>query len=283
MKIEDLNSVYSIIHGKVEAESLCLKVCGSYAVYLSSDFLRQNLEGDKLQSDSSNIPYFFLDNYSVPRDIDFISLISNKTKIEKLFLGLDFKKDQRFDTIPGIKRSIFSNDKLKIDVFYDGFDFNHFIDLTLTKSKYLNGNSGFDMKRIDTLDSIIPLTELLLQKLQIVNPGKKDFVDAFWILYENEITRESIKNSEEKIILLSLINYYASKHWGFYKTITQNLNDLRKLINSLDDGKNISIGIVLEKIDSITFSIEKTPKNIFWKTRSILGTNSKWYNEVDEI
>lgn len=283
MNIEDLNNIFNQIHKRVEAKKLCLKVCGSYGIYLSSNFLKTNLIGNKLQLNiQNNIPDYFIRNYITPRDIDFVSVAVNKPEIENLFFELGFLKDKRFDTVPGIKRSIFYNSEIKVDVFYDGFDFNHFIDLTISAIQFLNGSAKSGESRIATRGLTIPVTELLLQKLQIVKPGQKDLVDAWWILFENEISNEDNINSDEKIIL-PLINFYTSRQWGFYKTVLQNLNSLKVMIDAEKVKSDNDSDMVSIKIELITNALQSSPKSFLWNARSVIGSNMKWYNEVDEI
>lgn len=278
MSIEKLNIIFDKIQAKVNERNLCLKVCGSYGIFLSSNYLKSNIAGKKLFANQNElIPVFFIDNYIIPRDIDFVSVVKSKSEIESLFAEIGFRKDKRFDTVPGIKRSIFYSDEIKIDVFYDEFDFNHFIDLTMTTSEFSKGLINESIKRIETTGLTIPVTELLLQKLQIVKAGKKDLIDAWWILYGNEISNE-INSYDENLISIPLIVYYASNQWGFYKTIYNNLSKLKTL--AVEAGNSAK---EMEKMNSILKSIESAPKSLSWNARALIGTKLKWYNEVDEI
>ncbi len=283
MNIENLNAVFEKILPHVERNELCLKVCGSYGIYLSSSFLKNNLIGDKLSiQHEDEVQDFFCRNYSPPRDIDLVSVVDKKPTIEKLFLELGFTKDKRFDTVPGIKRSIFYSGEIKIDIFYDGFDFNHFIDLTISPANISDNIPKSNNKRIDTAGVTIPPTELLLQKLQIVRPGQKDLIGAWWILNENEITNETNTHSDSRIILPH-ISFYTSRQWGFYKTVLQNLKNLEVLINTVVANNHSGSDKVTKKIESIIDTLQNSPKSLSWKTRALLGSKVKWYNEVDEI
>jgi len=46
-----------------------------------------------------------------------------------------------------------------------------------------------------------------------------------------------------------------------------------------DDGART----VRDKLDSLSSLIEKRPKSLRWKVRSIVGERAKWYREVEEV
>ncbi|MCL4483282.1 MAG: hypothetical protein M1445_11870 [Bacteroidetes bacterium] len=287
MNIETLNSAFEKIKAKVEEEKLCLKVCGSYGIYLSNNYLVKNLIKNKLLSiEDDPVQKFFCDNYKAPRDIDFISTIRNKTVIERLFSELGYAKDNRFESIPGIKRSIFFSDDIKIDVFYDGFDFNHFINLTLRHSEFIkNNNAMSNVERINTNGLTIPLTELLLQKLQIVNLGMNDIASAWWLLKDTKINNELSAHLDDGINL-PLLKYYTSKDWGFYITVESNLKHMQSVIQMAIGKvslKEQTQNDVWKKLDTIRIELLNTKKTMKWKVRAIIGTSARWYNEVDDI
>ncbi|MEM2630749.1 MAG: hypothetical protein QXN41_06070, partial [Candidatus Bathyarchaeia archaeon] len=75
-----------------------------------------------------------------------------------------------------------------------------------------------------------------------------------------------------------------SKDWGFYYTVTTNLNKIKDLINSYSQVlTQDKIADVKTKIDTILDKIEKKPKTMSWKMRAKVGTKVKWYKEVEEI
>jgi len=262
MNIEELNILFDEINALNVSHDLGLKVCASYAIYLQSDFLIKNVKESKLVSDHNSV---FYSDYHIPRDIDLVARFNKKKIIEDVFVSNHFSINKNLSLVPGIKRSILIKGNIKIDIFYDEFDFNHKIDL-LKKNK-ITGNL-----RIDLLENQIPMAELLLQKLQIVEIGKKDLIAAWWIFKENDICLDYTDEG----INMQLINEYLSKDWGFYYTVKNNIDKLTSLYKGEKDNTYNRIIEFEKKIDNV-------PKNIQWKLRKIIGKKIKWYNEVENI
>ena len=126
----------------------------------------------------------------------------------------------------------------------------------------------------------ISLADLLLEKLQIVEINEKDVKDVIVLLSDHKIGDKD----EKETINIEYIADLLSKDWGFYYTVTTNLNKIKKLVdsytqvltqNKVEDVKN--------KIDITLDRIEKKPKSMGWKMRAKIGTKTKWYKEVEEI
>ncbi len=101
-------------------------------------------------------------------DIDYAAYGKHRGKLVPFFqkAGYDFDKDTMMYF--GQDRHIYFGDKIPmIDVFYDKLDMNHMVDYR---------------GRLEIHPYCVSLTDLLLQKLQIVEINDKDLKDAMLLL-----------------------------------------------------------------------------------------------------
>jgi hypothetical protein len=146
-----------------------------------------------------------------------------------------------------------------VDIFLDKLIMCHTIDFR---------------NRLEADYPTIPLAELLLTKLQIVDFTEKDFKDVVVLFMEHEVGESDEERFNKKII-----SNIMSDDWGFYYTVTTNLEKIIKLLptqNSLKEKKED----VESKIKKLLETIETSPKSFKWKMRAKIGTKKKWYNEV---
>jgi hypothetical protein len=150
-----------------------------------------------------------------------------------------------------------------IDVFLDILPMCHVIDFR---------------GRLEADHPTVPPAELLLLKAQIVEMNEKDWQDMCILLREHPVG-----DKDKDTINLDLVSKTLSNDWGFYHTVSTNLNRLREYVGkclglSSDDRTNIA-----KKISTISDAIEKEPKTLKWKMRARVGVTRKWYNVVEEV
>lgn len=272
-----INTTISILN-EAEKRNVIIRVCGSYGIYLVCNSL-QNIENEKLSSESNT--NHFIDGWRKPRDIDFVALVQDNEAIKHIFKSLGFKESRLLSNPSASLRDIFSNNELKIDISYNILDFNHRIDLRLKNNLFDKYETDINKIRLLVEKKTIPKTELLLQKLQIVFPGRKDLVDAWWLLKENSIKSNNDAHIDDGINT-PLIKYYLERDWGFYYTIIQNLNRIEELsaVSLSSDGVNND---VISKIILLKRIIEDHPKGLTWNFRSKIGIKVRWYSDVEEV
>jgi hypothetical protein len=195
-------------------------------------------------------------------DIDFISYSQLLKKVRKLFTDLGYKEDFYLSRLYS-NRLLFEKEG-HIDVFFDKLTFCHVVPLT---------------DRLEIDDKTIPLAELLLTKMQIVELNRKDVIDSVVLIAEHDIGE-----SDRETINSKRIAHLLSNEWGFYHTVTSNLKRLKNETSMLQeflgqDGEDM----VNRKIDELLDAIEKEPKSSTWKIRAKIGTRKKWYKTVEEI
>ncbi len=148
-----------------------------------------------------------------------------------------------------------------VDIFFDRLFFCHPIPLR-------------DRLHLD-YPTITP-TDLLLEKMQIVELNPKDVKDSLVLLLEH-----SLESSQADAIDADYISRLLAADWGFFYTVTTNLERLKREIAAwgLDERQRQVIG---ERIDELQARIETEPKTSKWKVRARIGPRKKWYQEVAE-
>ncbi len=197
-------------------------------------------------------------------DLDFASERRYAKEIDAFLHELGYIPDLEIATATGGERYFFKHPEtaLGVDVFMDKLDYCHPI----------------PFKGRLTLDArTIPLAELLLEKMQIVEINPKDIKDSLVLLLEHTVDSAGAETIDGPYIAALL-----SGDWGFYYTVTRNLEKLRHHVadyGALDAGQ---WEIVSRRISELEKLIEEEPKTRGWKIRARIGPRVKWYQDVAE-
>lgn len=198
-------------------------------------------------------------------DIDFAAYRGQTKEIKVLMAELGYTENREVYIVSEGERSIFDRPEvgLHVDVFYDKLDFCHTI---------------FWEGRLEVDCPSIPLAEMLLEKMQIVQINEKDIIDTIMLLLEHPFGK-----GDTETINIDRIAKICGADWGFWRTVSMNLDKVRLLAQGYeqltDEQKKhvkTQVGFALEKM-------EKEPKTLAWKLRSRVGDRVRWYKEVDEV
>ncbi|MEM2738653.1 MAG: hypothetical protein QXK93_06685 [Candidatus Bathyarchaeia archaeon] len=195
-------------------------------------------------------------------DIDFMALSKQRSQIIKFFTDNGFELDR--GVLIASDRCVFHNPQKKycVDVFFDKLDMCHQIDFR---------------KRLEVDYPTISLSDLLLEKLQIVKINEKDIKDVIALLREHNLGK-----AEKETINIDYICKILSDDWGFYYTVTENLKKIISFLNFYDVLKDEDRSDVKSKIDALLRLVDEYPKSLAWKLRAKIGSSKKWYKEVEE-
>lgn len=204
----------------------------------------------------------------VPKhDMDFVTYGKFRPLTKKLFMDLGYEPyiSLMLTGATGRHRQIF-NDKegnKAIDVFLGKLEMCHVIDYS---------------DRLELDSPTVPLAELLLQKLQIVQTNEKDMQDTIILLREHEIG-----STDKDEINANYVAKILSNEWGFYYTVSLNLPKVKEFMEKYPSLTAEDKKCVAERIDKLHAIIENTPKTLQWKMRARIGPAKKWYNVVEEV
>jgi len=196
-------------------------------------------------------------------DLDFFGRGKQGREVRKLFLDLGYEPNQRFNALHGATRLIFEDAKNQrvVDIFLDVFRMCHTLHL---------GN------RLTLDDYTIPISDLLLTKLQVVEINEKDIRDLIAILNDHDVV-ERIASVEKEVIDTGYIASLCADDWGLCKTISLTLRKLLNFISKyeLEPGAR---QILETRINKLLHAIEMVPKSFKWRLRDKVGERKLWYD-----
>jgi len=194
-------------------------------------------------------------------DIDLVGYRREIEKADKLLGGLGFLKQLSVSMLIANRRIfVHSSQKCTVDIFLDKLIMCHTIDFT---------------NRLEVDHPTIPLAEMLLSKMQIVKLTEKDVKDAIILLREHKIGE-----GDKETVNSKRIGDILSSDWGFYYTVTTNLQKVKNLVTTYDALSEKDKADVASKVDMLSKAIEEKPKTLGWKLRAKVGTKKIWYREV---
>jgi len=195
-------------------------------------------------------------------DLDFVGYTSQGSKVTKFLEEIGYEKRFLRPSYGLEMRHIYLDNKnhRTVDIFLDKLLMCHTIDFR---------------NRLKIDYPTVPLAELLLTKLQIVNFTEKDLKDVLVLLREHEIGKK-----DTETINADRIAQIMADDWGFYYTATTNFKKIRDLLPTVEALKKEDVEDMGSKINNILDEIEKRPKSFNWKMRAKVGTKKKWYKEV---
>jgi hypothetical protein len=197
-------------------------------------------------------------------DIDIVVPPGRSAPFTDAMKDLGYTPNKRFNNLRGDKRMLFYDEpnNRQIDVFVGRFDMCHGVDLT---------------DRLDTGTRTLSPTDLLLTKLQVVQINRKDLIDALTLL----LTHEVVAGTAPDAIEIQRLVQVTAGDWGWYTTLSDNLDRIPKLAGELLDAAGATV--VVERIGRLRTGIDDAPKSLKWKMRSKVGRRLSWYELPEEV
>ena len=198
-------------------------------------------------------------------DIDFAAYGRQVKQIQELMTSMGYTENREVFIVSEGERAIFDKPEsgLHVDIFYEKLDFCHII-------RWKN--------RLEVDAPTIPLAELLLEKMQIVQINEKDVIDTIMLLLEHPLG-----DSDDETINTKLVAKLCADDWGLWRTTTMNLDKVRVLAQDYQQLSKEQKEQVSTQVAAILDNIEREPKPMAWKLRSQIGDRVKWYKDVDEV
>jgi hypothetical protein len=198
-------------------------------------------------------------------DIDFASYPRFVRDIRRILTELGYEEDKQVTQLFGDQRMLFHDPGYgrHIDVFYNSLDFCHPVRF-----------SG----RLELEELTLPLAELLLEKMQIVQINEKDVIDSIMLLREHPIG-----DTDSETVNAAIIAKTLASDWGFWRTVTANLKLVDQRLDRYEGLSKEDREIVHKRISQLLDCINEEPKTLVWKARAKVGERVKWYKDVEEL
>lgn len=198
-------------------------------------------------------------------DIDFGAYSRQAKNITEMMIKLGYEDNREVYIASEGERAIFDKPGtgLHVDIFYEKLDFCHAI---------------YWKDRLEVDSPTIPLTELLLEKMQIVQINEKDVIDTIMLLIEHPLG-----DVDKETINIKLAAQLCAKEWGLWRTTTMNLDKVKQLAQSYSQLTPEQKIKVTTQVDQILARLNDEPKSMAWRIRDRVGDRVKWYKDVDEV
>ena len=207
----------------------------------------------------ADLPPAFAREYA---DLDFATAKKAAGRVTDLLRSSGYTPQTAFNALHGGERLLFFDDEhdRQIDVFVGAFSMCHKIPLD---------------DRIAVDHTSIPLAELLLTKLQVIELNEKDVRDTLALVHDHPVgDRDGDELNGTRVAEL------CASDWGLWRTITQNLNVCRAFVDSYDVPDRARLD---ERLDDLLERIDRAPKARGWKLRAKIGDRKRWYELPEEV
>lgn len=249
--------------------NVSLRILGSLAIYAHSVHVPECITVfHRLGRVQEGKPLF--------TDLDLAGYAKQGRFISKLFTDLKFKPDDMVNGFFGDRRLIYyeGTGKFHVDVFLDKLEFSHDVQFG---SKPEDGRLELDFPTIT-------LADIVLEKLQIHQIGRKDLVDLIILFMGHDLRGSQAANRElvDDTYLCELL----CDDWGFWHESLQNLGKTRQLLDGfaatghIDPDQTARVG---DRLTALEQRLQASPKTRKWEKRSRAGTSKAWYREVEEV
>ena len=198
------------------------------------------------------------------KDIDFAVTKKGGGAADKLLKQAGYEPHVAFNAMHARERGLYYDDVhgRQVDLFIDAFRMCHEIPLG---------------KRLEVETDTVPLAELMLTKLQIIELNEKDIRDTVLLFHGHEIgdTDDGAVNGAHIAVL-------CADDWGLWRTITANLERCRGHVTDyeLPDEDRARIE---QRFDQLLERIEAEPKSRGWRRRAKVGDKKRWYELPEEV
>jgi hypothetical protein len=197
-------------------------------------------------------PRYFREN----KDIDMMGRRPDSRNIVKIMETLGYKPREVFNKLNMGQRLIYYDmpNRRRVDLFLDEFVMCHKFNF---KESILAGTYT------------LPITQLLMTKLQVVEKTDKEYLDMMVAFRDFDVTKGGggIEGNE--------IAELCSKDWGLYTTFRKSLEAVLARVETLSgDDKDL----IVPRVQKLMAMMEAEPKSLGWKMRARVGEKAKWYD-----
>jgi hypothetical protein len=204
------------------------------------------------------------------RDIDLATLSSHRKALSGLMEASGYVADRQYNALYGHKQMYFVDPARgrPVDVIVDRLDMCHAFEFT---------------DRLGVDRPTVPLAEMLLSKLQIAHINRKDFLDLLALL-----SNYPLGPHDTGTINVIRITALTSTDWGWWRTVTGNLDKLRLFLATELQPGELEFNRPPQfdpqtQVVVLRTAIDDAPKTRRWKLRAQVGDRLQWFQEPEEV
>jgi hypothetical protein len=204
------------------------------------------------------------------RDIDLATRSRDRKEFTTLMAANGYLADRQYNALYGHKQLYFVDAARgrPVDVLIDRMEMCHTFEFG---------------DRLDLEGPTLPLAEMVLSKLQVVKINRKDILDVLAVFSDYPLA-----GTDDGAINVGRITRLTSSDWGWWRTVTTNLDKLRLFFDvevqpdELDFRRPPKFD-VLSQLVALRAAIDASPKSTRWKLRSQVGDRVQWFQEPEEV
>ncbi|MGI8824686.1 MAG: hypothetical protein ACR2JC_03395 [Chloroflexota bacterium] len=198
------------------------------------------------------------------KDIDLVTTKTMSRRLTQLLTSHGHEPDKRFNALHGGQRLFFWDEQhgRQLDVFIDDFEMCHRFDLTRRLA-------------IDPTAPTLPLADLVLTKMQVVEMNLKDMKDLAALLQDQPLTQN------EEGINLEYITQLTHNDWGLQHTLEGTITKVRQA-DPAEVTAEAARYPLRDQLDALDRAMQDAPKSRGWKLRSKVGERVRWYELPEE-
>jgi hypothetical protein len=203
------------------------------------------------------------------RDIDLAARSGDRARLSSFVQEQGYRPDRHYNALYGRKQLYFYDDARRraLDVLVDRLEMCHVLPFT---------------SRLTVDPTTLPLAELALSKLQIVQITRKDLLDLAVLLADHPLG-----DTDGAAVNAARIVELTSHDWGWWRTVIGNLERLERFIvhetapGELDFGRPPRHDSIIQ-LRSLRERVERAPKSRAWRVRALVGERIRWYDLPEE-
>ncbi|MDQ2853539.1 MAG: nucleotidyltransferase family protein [Chloroflexota bacterium] len=187
-------------------------------------------------------------------DIDLIVPSGQHRFITGVLVAAGYAPEERFNALNGHRRMVFHAAEWDLDVLVGVFEMCHRIDMS---------------QRIGLDFPTLPVTDLLLTKLQIVKLNAKDAGDIVDLL-----AGHALGEGPGDQVDLAYMRELVRDDWGLWRTATGTI----ETVIATEPPPAVA-----ERLGQLLAALRDAPKSTRWKLRARVGDRVAWYVLPDEV
>lgn len=197
-------------------------------------------------------------------ELNFTGYARDRQAITQILEEAGYQSEKRFNALHGRTRLRFIDpeDGTPVHVFLDSFSMYHRLEFA---------------HRLELDEVTIPLADLLLTRLQVVEMSEGELREIYALLHDHELGDKA----DPERIDGDRITSVCADDWGWYRTATMNLKRGTALADEfLTEPQRER---VLSKVKRLEQLIEAADKSFRWQMRAQLGDARRWYDTPEEV